>query len=109
MGVLSFRRLVGYHPALVIELHKRMLLSFQYNDSIPSMARNLHLEDHRMINKFHDKLHTSVIKHGIYQEVHFLHNQATYPLPSHLAQAFEILDELITRLLYIVDKNEEIK
>ena len=56
-----------------------------------------------------DTLHTSLIKHDIYQKVHYIHNRDVYQLPEHLAQAFELLDELITRLLLTVDKKAEEK
>ena len=38
-----------------------------------------------------------------------MHNRAIYPLPTHLAQASEILDGWITRLMNAVDKNAETK
>ena len=71
------------------------------------MEWNLHLEDTRTINKFNDTLHTSFVKHDIYQKVHYLHNWAIYPLPEHLSRAFELFYDFITHIIYAADKNVE--
>ena len=58
------------------------------------------------INKSNDTLHKHFVKHDIYQKVHYLHNLAIYTPPTHLARDFELLDELIARLMHAADKNE---
>ena len=98
-GFLSFGRLVGDHRALWIETNENILLGFQQHDIIPPMIQNLYLADPRMINKFNDTLHTSIVKHDIYQGIDYIYNRAIYPLLTHLAWAFERLDELITHLM----------
>ena len=81
-----------------------MLLCFEQHDIIPPMAWNLRLEDPRTIKKFNDTLLTSFLKNDIYHRVHYLHNRDIYPLPTHLARAFERLYKLITRIMYVADK-----
>ena len=71
------------------------------------MEQNLCMADPRTIKIFSDTLHTSFVKHDIYQKIYYIHVRACYPLPTHLAQAFKKLDELITRLIYLADKNVE--
>ena len=84
-----------------------MLLGFRQDDIIPPIAWNLHLENPRAINKFNGTLHAGFVKRDIHQKVHYLHIRAIYPLPEHLTQSFERLDELITILIYAADKNLE--
>ena len=98
-GFLSFGRLVGDHRALWIETNENILLGFRQHDIIPPMIQNLYLADPRMINKFNDTLHTSLVKNDIYQGIDYIYNRAIYPLLTHLAWAFERLDELITHLM----------
>ena len=73
------------------------------------MAWNLRLGYPMIINKFNDTLHTSFVKHYIYHKIHCIQNRDIYPLPTHIAQALERLDELITRLMRAADKNAEVK
>ena len=87
-----------------IEINENRLLVFRQHEIFPPTARNLCLEDPRMINRFNYTLHTRFLKHYIYQKIHFIHVQDSYPLPTHIAQAFEIVDELITRLMHTADK-----
>ena len=61
------------------------------------------------IKKFNDTLHTSFVKHDIYQKIHYIYNRAIYPLPTHIAQFFEILDELVTHLMHSEDKKHRRK
>ena len=72
------------------------------------MACNLCLADPRTIKKI-ITLHTNFVKHDIYQKIHCIHVRASYPLPTYLAQDFDILYELITRLMHEEDKNAEEK
>ena len=104
---LSFGILVEYHQSLWIEVTENWLLDFWQHYIIPPISRNLCLSDPRKINKFNDKLHTSFVKHDIYQKLHYIHSQAIYPLATHLAQNLEKLDTLITRLMHAADKNVE--
>ena len=83
-GFLSFRRLVRDHRDLWIETNKSMLLGFQLHSIITPMELKLRLGDSRMINKFNDTIHTSFIKHDIYQKIHYIHNRGIYALPTHL-------------------------
>ena len=73
------------------------------------MAQNLRLADPRTIKELTDTIHTSFVKHKIYQKIHYIHNWAIYPLRTHLEWAFEILDELITHFIHAGDKNAEEK
>ena len=73
------------------------------------MAPNLCLADDMTIKRFNDTLNTKKFKHDIYQKIHYMHVQASYPLPTHLEQAFEKLDEMITRLMHAAEKNTEEK
>ena len=84
-----------------------MLLGFRQHYIISPMSQNLRLGYSRTVNKSNDTLHTSFVKHAIYQNIHSIHNQDIYPLPTHLVQSFEILDEIITRLMHASDKNAE--
>ena len=103
-GFLSFRRLVGYHQFLWIETNKHMLLGLRQHHIISPMAQNLRLGYSRTVNKSNDNLHTSFVKHAIYQNIHSIHNQDIYPLPTYLERSFEIFEPLITRLMRAVDK-----
>ena len=107
VGLISFGRLLVYHRSLWIELHESILLLFQQNAIIPPMAWNLNIEDPRKIKKFNDTPDTNFFKHDIYQKVPCLNNRDIYPLPTHIARVFEILDELITRLMHEGDKNTD--
>ena len=75
-GFLYFGRLVGDQKYLWIELNENRLLGFWQHEIIPPMAWNLCLADPRTIKKFNDTLHTSFIRHDIYQKIHYIHNQA---------------------------------
>ena len=86
-----------------------MLLGFWKHDIIPPVERNLRLGYPSTINKCNDTLQTSFVKHDIYQNIHYKHNQAIYTLPSHLAQAFEELGKLITPLMHAAYKNAELR
>ena len=92
------------HRDLWNEINENMLLDFRQHDIIPPMARNLHLGDTRAIKKFNEKLHASFVKHDIYQNIHQVHNRDIFPLPTYLSRPLK-LGELITRLMYAVDKN----
>ena len=81
-----------------------MLLVLRKHDIIPPMVWNLRLGDLGSINKFNDTLQTIFVEHDIYQKIHYICNQAIYPLLSHPSWAFEILDEIITGLIYSADK-----
>ena len=105
--LLSFGRLVRKYQALWIEINENKFLGFRKHNIIHPMARNLCLADPITIKKFNDTLHTSFVKHDIYQKIHYIHIRASYPLPTHIAQAFETLDELVTRLMHAEDKNSE--
>ena len=65
------------------------------------------MADPRTIKIFSDTLHTSFVKHDIYQKIYYIHVRAIYPLPKHLAQAFEKMDKFITNLIHKADKNTE--
>ena len=106
-GFLSFGRIVGEHKALWIDINWNRLLGFRKHNIIPPTARNLFLTDTRRIKIFNDTLHRTFVKHEIYQKIHYIHVRASNLLPTHLAQAFEKLDELITRLMHAEDKNSE--
>ena len=106
-GFLSFVILVVYHQALWVEINKNRLLGFWQHSIIPPMAWNLCLADPRTIKIFNDKLHTSFVKHDIYQKIHYIHVRAGYPLQTHLSPALEKLNELITRLIHVAEKNSE--
>ena len=106
-GFLSFGGLVGYHQSLCIKINENRLLVFRQHDIIPPMAHNVCLADTRTIKKFNDKIHRRVVKHEIYQKIHYIHVQYSYPLQTHLSQDFEKWDELITRFIYAADKNAE--
>ena len=56
-----------------------------------------------MIKIFNDTLHTIFVKNGIFQKTHFVHIQPSYTLQTYLVQAFEKLDELITRIMHAED------
>ena len=84
-----------------------MLLGFRKHDIIPTTAHKLCMGDPRTIKRFNDTLHTSFIKHDIYQKINYIHVRYSYPLPIHLSQSFEELYELITRLMHTADKNAE--
>ena len=103
-GFLSFVRLVGYHRSLWIYINESILIGFRKHEIIPTMERNLRLEYTRTIKKFNDTLHTIFFKHDIYLKIYYIHNRAIYPVPIHPASDFEILDELITHLMYALDK-----
>ena len=83
---LSFRRLVGCHWALWIEINENMVLCFQQHEIIPLMERNLCLGYTGMIKKFNYALHTSFLKHYIYQKIHYIHRQDIYTLPTHISR-----------------------
>ena len=108
-GLLTFRILVGDRQDLWMEINEDMILGLRKHDIIPPTARNLCMGDPRTINKSNDKLHTSFVKHDIYQKIHYIHNRAIYPLPARLSRTFEILDKFITHLINAVDKNAEEK
>ena len=95
----------GYHRALWIEINENRLLGFRKHDIIPSTAWNLCLVDPRTVWMFNDTLQTSFFKHEIYHKIHYIHVQYSYPIPTHLAQDFEKLDELINHLMHTSDKN----
>ena len=75
-GVPYFGRIVGDHQDLWIDINEIMILCFQQHDIILTMGRNLRLEDPRTIKKLNDTLHTSFVKHYIYQNIHYINNQA---------------------------------
>ena len=108
-GFLSLGRIVGDHRALWFEVNGKKLLGFRKHDIIPPMARNLCLTYPRTINKFNDTLHKRFLKHDIYQKIHYIHNRSIYPLTTHPERVFEILNKLITLLIYAADKNVEEK
>ena len=56
---------------------------------------------------FNNTLHTIFVKHYIYHKNLYIHVRASYPLPTHVAQSFEKLDKLISRLMHTLDKNAE--
>ena len=85
----------------------KVLIGFCKNDIIPSMSQNLCLANFRRINKYNDTLHKRFVKHDIYNNIHCIHNQSIYSLPTHLARAFERLDKLITRLTHAADKKKK--
>ena len=86
---------------------KTRLLGFRQHDIILPTAQNLCLEDNRRIEIYNDTLHTSFVKHDIFHKNHYIHVRASYPLPTHLAKAFENLDELVIRIMHAADKNAE--
>ena len=86
-----------------------MVLGFwQHEITLPN-ARNLRQGDPSTIKKFNDTLNTDFVKQDNYKNIHYIHNQAIYLLPTHIARAFEILDKLITRLIHAADKNAKEK
>ena len=52
------------------------------------IGTKLHLADASIMNKFNEKIHTSLVKKDIYQKIHYIHKQYIYPLPTHLVRAF---------------------
>ena len=62
-----------------------MLIDFWQHDIMSPMARKLRLGDPRTINKFNDTLHTSFVKHEIYQKIQYIHNRDIYPLPTYIS------------------------
>ena len=104
-GLLSFGRVVGDHRDLWIEINENMLLGFQKHDIIPPIEQDLRPRYHRTINKSNDNINTSFVKHRIYQKIHHIHNQSIYPLPTHIARSFEILEKLNTFIMHALDKN----
>ena len=108
-GFLSLGRIVGDQPALWIETNENRILGFQEHDIILPMSQNLCLAYPWTIKKLNDTFNTSFVKHDIYQKIHYIHNQEIYHLPTHLAQEFDILDELINHPLDAEEKNAEEK
>ena len=53
------------------------------------------------------KLSSICLQWGIYQKIQYIHLQASYPLPTHLSQAFGKLYELINCLIHTEEKNSE--
>ena len=92
---------MGDHQDLWIEINENRLLSFRKHFIIPSTARNL------CEKIFIDTIHKSLVKHNIYQKIHYVNVRAIYPLPLHLARVFKILYELLTRLIHAADKSAE--
>ena len=88
-GFLSFEILVGDHQALWIEINENRLLGFFQHDIIHPKTFNLCVEDPKMIKRYNDTLHTIFVKHDIYQKIHYIYVQYSYPIPTHLAQSFE--------------------
>ena len=84
-----------------------MVLGFwQHEITLPN-ARNLRQGDPSTIKKFNDTLNTDFVKQDHFKNIHYIHNQAIYPLPAHLTCAFERLDKLITQIMHASDKNAE--
>ena len=98
---------MGDHQDLWIDINSNRTLGFRPHDIITPISWNLCLEYPMTINKLNNTLHTRFVKHDIYQKIYYIHNRDIYPLPTHLAQSFEILDEIITRLMHASDKNAE--
>ena len=99
-GILSFGRLVGDHQSLWIEINENRLLGFWQHDITPPMEQKLCLADPRTIKKFNYTLHTSFVKHDIYQNIHYIHTWYIYPLPTYIAQYFGRLEKLITCFMH---------
>ena len=84
---------MGDHQDLWIEINENMLLCLWQHDIIPLISRNLRMGDPRIINKFNNTLHTSFVKHDIYQRIHYINNPDIHPLRTHIVRTFEILDK----------------
>ena len=61
------------------------------------------------LRKFNDTLNKSYVKHDIDQKIQYILNRSIYPLTTHPERVFEILNKLITLLIYAADKNVEEK
>ena len=95
---------MGAHQALWININEKMLLDFWQDEIIPPIVENLCLTDISTIKIFNDTIHKRFVKNDINQKIHYIRVQASYSLPTNLAQAFKKLDELITRLLHAADE-----
>ena len=84
-----------------------MLRGFWKHNIIHKTERNLRLGYPGKIKKFNDTLHTSFVKHKIYQTIHSIHNRDIYPLLTHIPQAFERWYKLVTLVMHAEDKNAE--
>ena len=74
---------MGYHQVLWIEINENKLLGFWKYDIIPPMVQKSCLEYPRTINIFNDTIHKNLLN------MTYIYVQASYPLLTHLEQAFE--------------------
>ena len=100
-GLLSFGRLDSDHRALWIDIPKFLLYGYNPPPMINPNARRLKLtSDPKVVNKYLTYLHSSMRDHNIFQRMDDVHRQAVYPLPLHVAEEFEAIDALSSKLMY---------
>lgn len=92
-GFLAFGKLDGDHRGLWADIPKMLLLCCKIPPSTHPSARRLKLHDPRIITKYLDLLHDSMISKNIYFRKNFLQSQRVYPLTPAMANEYESIDK----------------
>ena len=98
-GFLAFGRLLSDHRGLWIDIPKILLYGYNPPFIVSPLARRLKLDDPRVVEKYLTYLHSSMKDHNLFQRMDLLHSKTVYPLPQHLIEEYERIDELVNRLM----------
>ena len=99
-GLLSFGRLDSDHRALWIDVPNFILYGYNPPLLLSPNARRLKLTDPKVVTKYLTYLHSSMRDHNLLDRMEKVHRQAVYLLPIHVAEEFEAIDALVSKLMY---------
>ena len=108
-GYLAFGKLVGYHKGLWIDTPQDAFIGFHQHKTIPPLSRHLQLDYPRKVRRFNMVLHDSFLKYKVYSHITSIHQLEVSPLSYHHVRAFEILDNIIVKLMKKSDKKRRSK
>jgi len=104
-GFLAFGKLDRDHRGIWADIPKMLLLGCKIPPHTLPTARQLKLHDPRIVTKYLDLLHDSMLRKNIYYRMNFLHSKTVYPLTPAMADEYESLEEEICDCMDSAEKN----
>jgi len=87
----------------MVRYSKHLLLGCKIPQLLHASARQLRLNDPRIVNKYLNELEYLVIESNLHTRMNTLHSRTVYPLPPRLAREYELLDEESCKCMELIE------
>eukprot|EP00979_Chaetoceros_neogracilis_P017703 scaffold10267_cov270-Chaetoceros_neogracile.AAC.1 len=103
-GYLSFRKLVGDHRGLYLDIPTVFLLGYNLPLCISPSARRLKMNDPRVVKKYCEKLRKLLDQDNLFHRMNQVHTNTTFPLTEELTREYETIDNIACRHMRTAEK-----